>query len=103
MPWSGFPGGHGVGCTPSLLGERLHRPMDRRLMSGEGLGSPFGDVGGYQQFGRGLWSCQRYPHMLVGSPQGLLVSRQGGLHAVKGFIVFKLVLFFSFFIFACGW
>ena len=41
VPWSGFPGGNGVGCTPLLLGERLHRPTDRRLVPGEGLGSPF--------------------------------------------------------------
>ena len=86
----GLPSGYGIDCTPLLLGERLHRPTDRRLVPGEGLGSPFADVGCCQQFGRSLWSCQRYPYMLVGSPQGLLVSRRDGLHSVEGSIVFKL-------------
>ena len=39
--WYGISCGHGVGCTPLLLGERSHRPTDQRLVPGEGLGSPF--------------------------------------------------------------
>lgn len=66
-------------------------------MPGEGLGSPFGDVGCCQRFRSESMELSASPYMLVGSPQGLLVSRRDGLHSVEGSIVFKLALFFSFF------